>query len=224
MNQPQFQMYECTNPTCRLRFPNDLSVQQLTICPHCHAKMEPVGSPYSNFQNPAEPARNFSGKISLLLDNLRSAENVGSIFRTADGAGIAHVYCCGTTPTPLHARVRKASLSAEQTTPWSYHPNAFFLTEKLVSNGCFLVGVESTQVSNSLFKTHPENWKKSDLVLVYGNEISGIDPQILEICHLQLHIPMSGIKSSLNVAVSAGITIYWLVGSIQKHPKSFVFD
>ncbi len=219
MNPPQFQVFECTNPACRLRFPNDLSVRQITTCPHCHAKMEPVGNPYSNFQHAAETSGNFTGKISLLLDNLRSAENVGSILRTADGAGVAHVYCCGTTPIPLHPRVHKASLHAEESIPWSYHPNGLLLAAELISNGSFLVGVESTMASHSLFKTHPEDWRQSDLVLVYGNEISGIDPQILEICQFQLHIPMSGVKSSLNVAVSAGITIYWLLGSFHGYPQ-----
>lgn len=210
MNEPQFQVFECTDPDCRLRFPSDLSVKLISNCPLCSSPMQPVGDPFSNFHRPWLEVVEKTPKLSLLLDNLRSTENVGSIFRSANGAGAFHIYCCGTTPTPRHTRVRKASLGAEIDTSWSYHRNSIDLARELSSSGCRLVALESTPLSSSLFTCSPQISLGQSIILMIGNEISGIDPELLRMADIQLHIPMSGAKTSLNAAVATGIAVYYI--------------
>ena len=210
MTELQFQIFECSNINCRLRFPNDLSVQQVFSCPLCSSKMLPVGEPFNNYRRPLLETWPNRVRLSLLLDNLRSADNVGSIFRSANGAGVLHIYCCGTTPTPDHARVRKASLGAEFYTPWSYYRNSLDLAGELLIINHKLIALESTPESTSLFEFSYSRIPDKTSVLIIGNEISGIDPQLINIAVNILHIPMSGEKTSLNAAVSAGIALYYL--------------
>lgn len=212
-SEPNFQIFECINQKCRLRFPSDLTTKRFDRCPVCGSMMNPVGEAYRNFQR--EPDRQMSRHqaISILLDNLRSAENVGSIFRTANGAGVKHIYCCGTTPTPQHARVKKSSLGAEAETSWSYHPNSLDTARDLKKNGSHLIGLESTSTSRSILDFSFTNYHSMSLVLILGNEVSGIDPEVFSYTDNMLHIPMAGSKTSLNVAVAAGIALYLLVKS-----------
>ena len=148
--------------------------------------------------------------LVVVLDNIRSTLNVGSIFRTADGAGVKHVYCCGTTPTPEHPKFKKTSLGAELLTPWSYHTNGFRLVSDLKSSGRIILAFEATGSSVSIFD-EPVSILEQPIALVFGNEISGIDPAILGIADRIMAIPMSGSKTSLNVAVAAGIAIYTII-------------
>lgn len=210
MSEPQFQIFECSNANCRLRFPNDLSVQQFSCCPHCSSKMLPAGEPYSNYRPPTPEEQPNHVRLCLLLDNLRSTENVGSIFRSANGAGVSHIYCCGTTPTPEHTKVRKASLGAELDTPWSYYRNSLDLASELSSIDHELIVLETTPESTSIFTFQNPRTSDTTKVLIIGNEISGVDPQLIRMAVHILHIPMSGEKTSLNAAVSAGIALYYL--------------
>ncbi len=211
MSEPQFQVFECTNPDCRMRFSTDLSVDHFDHCPLCQSPMEPVGQPYSNFRPPRDEEKSSLHEIILVLDNLRSTLNVGSIFRTADGVGVNHIHCCGTTPTPEHPKFKKTSLGAEVPAKWSYHPNAVHLVSQLKAAGKLILALETAPGSISLFDipTSIRSQQRST-VLVIGNEISGVDPGILELADHILSIPMSGRKTSLNVAVSAGIALYAL--------------
>ena len=211
MSEPIFQTYECENPTCRLRFPTDLSVSSIEHCPSCGSLMHSIDSPYSNYQRTPSESLTGATSISILLDNLRSAQNVGSIFRTANGCGVKHVYCCGTTPTPEHHGVKKSSLGAEQFTGWSYHPNSLLMAAELKVNHNFLIAVESTPDATSLLESPDFLVNHPELTLIFGNEISGIDPQLLKQAHQVMYIPMTGNKSSLNVAVSVGIVLYLVV-------------
>lgn len=152
----------------------------------------------------------------LVLDNLRSLLNVGSIFRTADGAGLSHVYCSGTTPTPEHPKIRKTSLGAELLTPWSQCFNGLDLVLELKYSGRIIIALETTGKSSSIFEWAPIHPEPS-MALVVGNEISGIDPGILAIADYIISIPMAGSKTSLNVAVSAGIAIYTLIDRLNHH-------
>lgn len=208
MNEPHFQIFECSNINCRLRFPSDLSVKQFYICPFCSSEMRPVGVPFINYHPPK--AEYNHKRLCLLLDNLRSTENVGSIFRTADGAGVSHVYCCGTTPTPEHPKVRKASLGAELAVSMSYHRNSLILADALHAAGCRLIALESTPESTLLFNFLLPDDLQQKIILIIGNEISGIDPQLLAKADIVLHLPMSGSKTSLNAAVATGIALYYL--------------
>lgn len=207
----QFQIFECSNANCRLRFPSDLSIQEINTCPLCSSKMIPIGEPFTNFQPPKPKKQSKKPGLFLLLDNLRSTENVGSIFRSANSAAVCHIYCCGTTPTPQHPKVRKASLGAEIDTPWSYHRNSVDLAGELSSSGSKLIALEFTPESNSLFGLTTLQNSTQKWVIIIGNEISGIDPQLIKMADHRLHIPMLGTKSSLNVAVSAGIALYHFI-------------
>lgn len=211
MNEPWFQVFECTNQDCRLRFSTDLSVDHFDRCPICHSPMSKIGEPYTNYRVVNQESRKISRSLTLVLDNLRSTLNVGSIFRTADGAGVAHIYCGGTTPTPEHPKMKKTSLGAESLTSWSYYPNSVQLISDMKAAGSMILALESTQQSISLFDL-PFDVKQQvrPLTLVVGNEISGIDPGILKIADHILHIPMAGKKTSLNVAVSVGVALYTL--------------
>ena len=149
-------------------------------------------------------------EIYLVLNDIRSRENVGSIFRTADAAGVAKIYLCGITPTPPHDKISKTALGAEKYVPWEYHKQAWRLLEKLKKDGINIVALEQTKGSEGLFKFKP----KFPLALVVGNEVSGISPKILKYCDKKISIPMYGKKESLNVAVAAGVALYKLkIGS-----------
>ena len=150
---PAFQIFQCTNPACQFRVPSNLSIESFEKCPLCSSSMHAVGEPFTNHQ--PIPATAPQIQLDLILDNLRSTQNVGSIFRTADGAGIRHIYCCGTSPTPAHPKVRKSSLGSEDHATWSYHTNALKLVNNLKSQGVRLIALENTEKSTSLFELSP---------------------------------------------------------------------
>jgi len=152
-------------------------------------------------------------EIFLVLDNIRSRENVGSIFRTADGTGVSKIYLCGTTPTPPHDKISKTALGAERYVPWEYRRDTWRLITELKNNPpaggekLKIIGLEQTRNSQNLFKFEP----KFPLVLIVGNEVKGISPKILKYCDKKVFIPMYGKKESLNVSVATGIALYRLI-------------
>jgi tRNA G18 (ribose-2'-O)-methylase SpoU len=159
---------------------------------------------------PDLPARNLT--LALLVDNVRSTFNVGSIFRCADGAGVAHLYLCGVTPTPAHRKVAKTALGAQESVGWSYHTNAVDLAAQLKATGWQLWALEESPAAESLFAVQPGP-ADNRLVLVIGNEVTGVDPGVLARCDRTLSIPMRGAKRSLNVAIAFGIAAYSLAFS-----------
>lgn len=211
MAEADFQMFQCDNSKCRFRFANNLSVRTLSKCPLCGSALEPSGQPFSNARLVgAQKGDTSTQKIEVLLDSLRSTLNVGSIFRTADGAGVSQIHCCGTTPTPEHPKIAKTSLGAEDFLPWNYHPNALDLVLNKKQAGYRVLSIEATQTSKDIF-TYAPSAINSPILLVMGNEINGVDPEILNLSDDILHIPMAGKKDSLNVAVAFGIAIYTLI-------------
>ncbi|HEY4523313.1 MAG TPA: RNA methyltransferase [Candidatus Paceibacterota bacterium] len=145
-------------------------------------------------------------EILVVLDNIRSRENVGSIFRTADAAGASKIYLCGITPTPPHEKISKTALGAEKWIPWEYCKQTWRLMAKLKGEGTNIVALEQTKESKNVFKFRP----KFPLVLILGNEVRGLSPQILKYCDKKIYIPMRGRKESLNIAVAFGIAVYQL--------------
>lgn len=148
-------------------------------------------------------------KISVLLDNVRSAWNVGSILRSANGFGYSHVYVCGITPTPDNGAVKKTSLGAEKFITWTYHKDAILLTSDIRSKGSKVIALEDHERSLSLIEASKPDAANST-VLVVGNEITGVDPHLLDLCDEIYHIPMHGEKKSFNVAIAFGIASYAL--------------
>ena len=147
--------------------------------------------------------------IAVLLDNIRSAWNVGSILRSADGFGFHHVYLCGITPTADNESVTKTSLGAEDSVPWSYHKDAVRLVKGLRVEGWNVYALEEDARSQSLslFPTSPFS---NPVVLIVGNEITGVDPDLLDMCDEIFYIPMRGEKKSFNVAIAFGVAAYAL--------------
>lgn len=147
-------------------------------------------------------------EIHIILNNIRSRENVGSIFRTADAAGVTKIYLCGITPMPPHDKITRTALGAETWVPWEYHAQTWRLLRKLkVENEKLkIIALEQTKESNDLFRFKPQ----FPLALVIGNEVKGLSPKILKYCDKKIAIPMYGRKESLNVAVAAGIALYWI--------------
>jgi tRNA G18 (ribose-2'-O)-methylase SpoU len=204
----EFQIFECQNKECRLRFPSNLSIENFEKCPLCGFKVLPVGTPFTNHKPKAVVTPPSITQIHLLLDNLRSTLNVGSIFRTANCATIDHIYCCGTTPTPTHAKFSKSGLTSEETVSWSYHRNALEIVDDLKRKGFNICSLEVTSQSTSIFNQNSSLKSGNDVLLVVGNEISGIDPCILDLSDSIVYIPMLGTKTSLNVSIAAAIAIY----------------
>lgn len=152
-----------------------------------------------------------SGEVAVLLDNIRSAWNVGSIFRSADGFGFAHAYLCGITPTPENESVTKTSLGAEDMVTWSYHKDAVKLVNGLRKEGWKILALEEDTRAEDLKQyTAPNLEEHSRSVLILGNEVTGVDPELLEACDAILYIPMRGEKKSFNVAIAFGIAAYQL--------------
>lgn len=142
--------------------------------------------------------------ISIILNDIRSALNVGAIIRTADGINAEKVYFCGYTATPEHAKVAKTSLGAENHVPWEQKRNVKELIFGLKAKGYQIVGLELTKESVSFWNGE----YKYPVALIVGNEIDGIHPDLLSLCDILVEIPMKGTKESLNVATATGICAY----------------
>lgn len=143
-------------------------------------------------------------KFYLLLDNIRSLFNIGAIFRTADAAAIDKIILGGICGAPSSDKVKKVALGAEKNIPWEHTWQAWRLVEKLKKQGFQIVALEQTEKSISYHKFQP----KFPLLLIVGNEIKGVSKNLLKRCNKIIHLPMSGQKESLNVAVATGIAIY----------------
>lgn len=159
-------------------------------------------------------------EITVVLDNIRSAENVGSIFRTAETAGASKIFLCGITPAPVdilgrpRLRLKKTSLGAEDFILWETCKNATLLLDRLKKAGFLILAVEQAKNSMS-YRSAPDIVKKqfrekdkTKIALVLGNEIKGVSRAVLKRSDFILEIPMTGRKESLNVAVAFGIVIF----------------
>jgi len=147
---------------------------------------------------------------AVLLHNIRSAHNVGSIFRTADGAGISKLYLSGYTPTPANSFGRaqkdigKTALGAEKSMPWEYEKSPYRIIAKLRNDGWNIVGVEQDKESIDY-----RSFKMcAPTLFIFGNEVRGISPALRGKCDDLVEIPMHGKKESLNVSVAAGIIVF----------------
>lgn len=204
-----FVYVECLSSSCMFRFPVELGPDDgSTRCPRCGSPTQPV----TEFAPSTPPSPLLSPKshpLAAILDNLRSAYNVGSIFRTADACGVSPLYLGGITPLPTHPGVKKTALGAEETLPWSYTPNSVKLAQTLKHEGYFLLGVETAGNARSLFDLEKISLSQP-VTIVVGNEIAGIDPGLQHLCDTLVWIPMRGYKRSLNVAVAFGIVAYFL--------------
>lgn len=153
-------------------------------------------------------------EIVVILPDIRSVLNVGSMFRTADAAAIKKIYLCGYTPAPVdrfgrsRADFHKAALGAEKTIDWEHVPDTLTIIKKLREEGFLIVAVEQSEKSISYTQKDFSNTEK--IALIFGNEVSGVEFTVLDAVDTVIDLPMLGEKESLNVAVSFGVIVYHL--------------
>lgn len=149
--------------------------------------------------------------IIAVLENIRSAYNVGSVFRTADAFLITSIYIIGYSARPPHKEIKKTALGAEETVDWKYFKTTVEAVEELRENGYKVFAVEQAEGSYELQKLDIEPNEK--LAVVFGNEVTGVEQSTIHLCDACIEIPQLGMKHSLNIATAAGVVLWELVRS-----------
>jgi 23S rRNA (guanosine2251-2'-O)-methyltransferase len=152
--------------------------------------------------------------LIIILDNIRSLNNIGSVFRTADAFLIEKIYLCGITAQPPHKDIQKTALGATDSVLWEYAKNTLDVIKKLKSQGVFIASIEQAQESVSLenFKTSPNQ----KYAIVMGNEVKGVQQEIVSASDVVIEIPQYGTKHSLNISVSCGVVVWDLFCKIRR--------
>jgi 23S rRNA (guanosine2251-2'-O)-methyltransferase len=148
-------------------------------------------------------------ELALILPNIRSCHNVGAMFRTADACGFTKIYLVGYTPVPPRPEIDKVALGAEKTVPWEHKVSLARLITSLKKEGYTIVALEKTKKSIELSKL-TKKLLGTKIALIVGNEVEGIDVKNIKKSDIVTHIPMRGMKESLNVSVAAGIGMYYI--------------
>ena len=143
--------------------------------------------------------------ITIVLDNVRSALNVGSVFRTADAFLIENIILCGITAQPPNKEIRKAALGATESVNWEYAKSTTEAIKKLKEKNYYIVGIEQTDKSTMLNDFTPS---KQPIAIIMGNEVNGVEQEAINNCNEVVEIPQFGTKHSLNIAVTTGIVIW----------------
>lgn len=144
--------------------------------------------------------------VIAVLDNIRSMHNVGSVFRTADAFLIEGIFLCGYTPQPPHRDINKTALGATETVDWMFFSTAAEAAQELKIKGYKVYAIEQTEGSISLEKFKTGNNEK--IAVVFGNEVGGVNDEVLQLVDGSIEIPQSGMKHSLNISVAAGIVLW----------------
>ncbi len=210
MTTTAFEVRRCNS--CGLRYPLPITGDNAkTRCPACMGTTRIILSQNLTSETrhdlPVSSSRKYD--YAVLLDNIRSAWNVGSILRSADGFGFSHAHLCGITPTPEIDTVKKTSLGAENSVAWTYYKDAVVLVTELKSQGRRVMALEEHNRSTRLIDAPKQNSSNPTLLIV-GNEKTGVDPHLLDLCDEIYYIPMHGQKKSFNVAIAFGIAAYAL--------------
>lgn len=151
--------------------------------------------------------------LVVVLDNIRSLNNVGSVFRSSDAFKLKKIYLCGVTATPPNAEIHKTALGAEDSMDWEYEEDTKKVVAKLKQEGYKIFAVE--QVQNSIMLDKVELDKVNKYALVLGNEVKGVQQEVVDMCDFAVEIPQFGTKHSLNVSVAAGIVIWEFFKKLQ---------
>ena len=144
--------------------------------------------------------------IVIVLDNVRSQSNVGSVFRTADAFLTKKIYLCGITAKPPHRDIQKTALGATESVEWSHHESTLDVVRQLKAEGYKIIGIEQAEGSVALQNIKIEKGEK--YALIFGHEVNGVDQKVIDLCDMCVEIPQFGIKHSFNIAVSAGIVLW----------------
>ena len=151
--------------------------------------------------------------LVVVLDNIRSLNNVGSVFRSSDAFKLEKIYLCGVTATPPNAEIHKTALGAEDSMEWEYEEDTKAVVAKLKQEGYKIFAVE--QVQNSIMLDRVELDKTNKYVLILGNEVKGVQQEVVDMCDFAVEIPQFGTKHSLNVSVAGGIVIWEFFKKLQ---------
>lgn len=152
--------------------------------------------------------------VTVVLDNIRSCNNIGSVFRTSDALLIEKIFLCGITATPPNKEIHKTALDAEMSVPWEYTEETETAVLALKTAGYKVMAVEQVENSISLPDFAPE--QNGKLALVFGNEVKGVQQSVVDLCDGAIEIPQYGTKHSFNVSVSAGIVLWDVVYKLRK--------
>ncbi len=210
---PSIFFMQCEQEGCRFRFPLDLDQFEGKICPMCGGKLNRDAPRLAQWQ--PDWIDSPIPEIRLVLDNIRSAHNLGSIFRTAEGAGVSRLHLCGLTPSPDKTpAIAKTALGSESRLQWEWHANSLECCQLLKEGGFQLICIEAIPCARSLL-SEALKYSDSKIALILGSEPAGVDPAIVALADEVVYIPMSGEKSSLNVSVACGIALYSVLGYFQ---------
>ncbi|MFD2915669.1 RNA methyltransferase [Psychroserpens luteus] len=144
--------------------------------------------------------------IIIILDNIRSLNNIGSVFRTSDAFLVEKIYLCGITATPPHNDIRKTALGSTETVDWEYAENTIDVVNKLKSKNVKVISIEQAERATMLDTFQPEANQK--YALVFGNEVKGVAQDVVDTSDLVIEIPQFGTKHSLNISVSCGVVVW----------------
>jgi len=196
--------------SCGLRYPLTEGHPFGIRCPHCLGETRIILKRETGRESETEEIISGRKEVrAVLLDNIRSAWNVGSILRTADGFGFSHAYLCGITPTPEVDAVRKTALGAEDYVTWSQHKDAVKLIKGLKHEGWEIGALEEEQRASPISQ-FADFQHSNPFVLILGSEVTGVDPELLDLADHIFYIPMRGQKRSFNVANAFSIAAYAL--------------
>ena len=154
--------------------------------------------------------------ISILIEDIRSVHNVGSIFRSADGFGAEKIYLTGYTAHPPRADLPKTALGAEDAVPWEYYENPIDIAKDIKKQGICLALIEQTNQSKSIYTI---DWK-APVCFIVGNEVTGVSQELSDLADIHVELPMRGIKQSLNVSVAAGVAGYEFARNYMQNQNS----
>ncbi len=152
--------------------------------------------------------------LIIVLDNVRSGLNIGSVFRTADAFQAEAIYLCGISAQPPDKEIHKTALGATETVPWKYYKETVLAIEDLKKNGWTVYAIEQVENSLNLYTFAPS--PRDRIAVVFGHEVKGVEQSVIDLCHGCIEIPQEGMKHSLNIAVSAGIVMWDLWVKMKK--------
>ena len=153
--------------------------------------------------------------LIVILDNVRSLNNIGSVFRTCDAFLIEKIYLCGITATPPNKEIHKTALGATDSVAWEYEENTLSAVEKLKEQGAYIISIE--QAENSTMLNDFQSNGKQKYAIIFGNEVKGVEQEVVSASDEVIEIPQYGTKHSLNISVSAGIAIWEFAMKLRKH-------
>ncbi len=171
-----------------------------------------------NRKTEEEYKKSVKNPFVIILDNIRSLNNIGSFFRTGDAFLCEKIYLCGITATPPDNGIRKTALDAERSVDWEYFEDAVDTVKLLQSKGYEVLAVEQTENSTMLNNFKPVPGRK--YAFIFGNEVKGVQQSVINVCNGCLEIPQEGIKHSVNVSVSAGMVLWDFYSKIKFPPTN----